>query len=147
MEKRDFFPHWHRYFSAHPTCNTHTHTHTHTIQHILKEHSREQKSQFKLTVELRLMRGDKEHSLWRFMLDNWKLLAKCGGNWFSDVSKLETEGGGQDEKFEEWKVLTKLESHIPFLVGYRCVSPTSRSTLLWETPLQGVLSWSVNRTS
>ena len=30
MEKRDFFPHWHRYFSAHPTCNTHTHTHTHT---------------------------------------------------------------------------------------------------------------------
>ena len=131
-----------------PATHTYTHTHTHHTQF-----STSQKNSLRTKILVQTDHGVEadERRQRRFTmkihLANWKLLAKCGGNWFSDVSKLETEGGGQDEKFGEWKVLTKLESHVQFLVGYRCISPTSMSTLLWETPLQAVLSWSVKRAS
>ena len=142
-DKRFFFP-----LTSPLLCSPRLqHTHTHT--ELSTSRKNRLRTQIPVQTDHRVEADERRQrrSTMKIPFANWKLLAECGGNWFSDVSKLETEGGGQNEKFGEWKVLTKLESHAQFLVGYWCMSPTSMSTLLWETPLPAVLSWSVKRAS
>ena len=154
MEMRFFF-HWHHHFSAPPACNTHIHTHTHTHTHHT-QFSTSQKNSLRTKILVQTDHGVEadERRQRRFTmkihLANWKLLAKCGGNWFSDVSKLETEGGrtgwkiwrvkGTHKTGKSCPVFGGLSVHISYIHVYPTLgnTPTSCAVMKCE---ESFITW------